>query len=193
MGSRFLIDEPDLETEHVCSHCGDNLELVDEILLLQVIYPNRTNEGNAYFIVEDDVGDYAYTPQYFHLQCWEEIAADLDGYNEEREPFFEPEDLWECDSCTSSINRWETTGMLNEGELRQSRREPNGEPTIYFDTCNIKPRFYCASCLRTVNDDIIELWDTFSHNGECAEGTRQRCWRLGTCRFGCAQQPWAAE
>lgn len=184
MGDSLYLGHADLETEHVCAYCDKGIELLDEILLLQVVYPTANGGGgDEFLIIENNQGDFAYTPYYFHMHCWEEIAADVDAHNAEEEvdPMFNGRGHWECDSCTSNILPWETSGLLDEGELRRSQRQPNGKPTIHFHRTTEQRRLYCAVCLLYINESLIEMWTPFNHNGECAEGTARRCWRNGGC------------
>lgn len=186
-------DEFDFTTDHVCAYCEANLDLLEEVLLLQVVYPNRVNGHDEFYDLENDAGtSYEYTPYYFHMECWEEIGADLDTHNEEVAALAHEYGIHECDSCTSDILAWELTGLLTEGEFRTSQRAPNGEPTTYFHS-NTKPRCYCAACLLHVNNEILEMWENFSHNGECQDGTLLRCWRSGMCCNGCVISNQAAE
>ena len=62
------------------------------------------------------------------------------------------------------------------GEFQAADRQPEGY-AHKFQPYDQTPDMYCLSCIRSVNDDIIELWETISFAGECAACTYQRNWR----------------
>lgn len=176
------------ESAHECAYCGEDIHSVEELQLLQVVYANRVNGKLEFYAIEDERGEYLYKSKFFHFMCWEEVQEGLAEITEDQEPPICDEierRACECDSCTADIRHWETTGMVQFGELRRAKRMPNGDSTLYFDECNTAPRTFCISCLRTINHEVLEMWPEISHAGECAEGTLYRCWRDGGCRHGC--------
>ncbi len=185
-------DEWDLDSlinasDHICGYCGKDIHTVEEIKLLQVVYATGHQHAVNFLAVSDERGEFQYTPYFFHFMCWEEITESLEEFLDEREPVFDAagQGTCECTGCTADIRSWETMGLVSFGELRRSNLMPNGESTFYFDECNTKPHTLCISCLKLINDEILEMWKGLNHNGECAQGTQARCWRDGRCRFGC--------
>jgi hypothetical protein len=178
-----LIDE----SEHACAYCEEDIHSVEELRLVQVVYSNKTPTGLEFYAIENDEGEYQYQPWFFHFTCWEDVQERLVEIIEDQEPVFDPleQKAVECDGCTADIRPWETTGLISFGEIHRSQLMPNGENTFHFDTCNSKPHVLCISCLWHINNEVLEMWEELSHNGECAEGIASRCWRDGGCRSGC--------
>lgn len=187
------------ESAHVCAHCGEDIHVTDEIFLLQVVYAGYDEQGNFnHFILQNSEGDYIHEPQFFHLGCWEDLWEDFELLIEDMPPLMDPEphlQIAECYGCKSSVRAYETAGLLSFGELRRSRRSPDGDSTIYFDPCNNnnKSELICIACLFRLNDELFEMWDDLGHNGVCEEGLHERCWRNGTCTHGCHRMAGAAE
>lgn len=173
------------ESEHTCGNCNKDINSVDEIRLVQVVY--TTTNPDEFCAIENDKGEYQYQPYFFHFGCWEDIQEQLEQLLENQEPVFADESkaVFECDGCTSDIYAWESIGLLSFGEIRRASRMPNGESTFIFDECNSTPNVICIACLWRINHEIIEMWGELSHNGECSTGMRIRCWRDGDCRHGC--------
>lgn len=183
----WILEQLINESEHACAFCSEDIHSVEELQMLQVVYPNLPNGKVEYYDIESDSGGYQYQPRFFHLQCWEEVEEQLNEILEEYDPFADETGICECCICGAGILAWETTGLLSFGELRRAQRMPNGESTFYFDECNVDPRVICIACLWTINHELVKLWDEVNHNGECEEGTLYRCWRDSNCRNGCCR------
>ena len=182
---------------HVCAYCGDGIHLTAEVFLLQIVYSGYDEQGNLnQFILQDNEGDYIYEPQFFHLECWEDLWENFEAFLEDRPPLMDPEpslQIAECYGCESSIRAYEPAGLLSFGEIRRSRRSPDGDTTIYFDPCNNKSETICLTCLHLMNNELFEMWDDLTSNGVCEQGLHERCWRNGTCTKGCWHHIAAAE
>ena len=129
-------------SRHTCHGCGEDIHGVEELQLVQVVYANQLPNGKVeFYAIENDLGDYQYKPHFFHLSCWEDVLEQLESVLEDYEPVLGDEHrrVCGCDGCTASIYAWEAMGLISFGELRYSRRKPNGEDTLYFDECNSTP------------------------------------------------------
>jgi hypothetical protein len=186
------------ESGHICSDCGEDLEILDEVFLLQVVRLGW-DENNTFnhFIVMDEKGDYKYEPHFFHHTCWEglrdslcEIVDDLDPHTDTQPELV----VAACQVCCSEIRGWEVAGLITQGELRRSQRSPNGEPTIYFSPGNNDRPLICIGCLAVLNESVIEVWEEQVRNGsECSDGRMDRCWRYSTCQQYCHRLRGVAE
>ncbi len=181
------MDGLSLESGQICAGCEADIELTEEAILLQVIYPFVGASGLEACAIESVTGEHLYSPYFFHIDCWEEYQEELNELLTAR-PLTEEGSHMECSLCESTIRQWEVTGSLSFGELHYSRREPDSVPTICFDDCGVPQKLVCLSCLSRLNDEVLECWKNLSHCGECAEGTHQRCWRYGGCAEGCKEQ-----
>jgi hypothetical protein len=173
-----------LGSGHVCAHCSQELEVLEEALLLQVAYPAKPNGSMEYYIAEDEQGEFFYEPYFFHLSCWEEeVENSLYALRDDEPPVLDERGIVECDGCTSHILPWELSGVLTLGEFQRATRAPDGSAGISFvpfDT--VKERPYCISCLTLINEEVLEMWENgITHRGACEEGVHARCWRYACC------------
>ncbi len=187
---------PNLDSGHCCAHCGEPILLLDEAVLLEVAFVAKT-DCVEYFTVEDENGNYAYEPYFFHHRCWEEDVENvLCEYVEEETPVLDGRGVAECEGCTSDILPWETSGVLHLGEFQRSERDPDGEFRIKFVQYETqKSRPLCIACLALINEDILEMWEGgITHRGACPQGVQIRCWRNGACddpgQEGCRLFSW---
>lgn len=170
------------ETGHVCAECQETLIVTDELVLLQIIVPRVNAQGQIeYSPFERADGSYAYEPYFFHSRCWDDLEERLAGLLEDEgcSPVHDAYSFRVCDACKSGIRPMEPVAMVSAGELRASKRAPNGEHSAAFATYE-PTRFYCLSCIRAVNDDLLEMWDHISYSGECVQCTYHRVWREGS-------------
>ncbi len=173
-------------TPHACAYCDDWLYITDELILVQVVYTNFLEDHIECYDIDDGQGGFVYDPWFYHLDCWESVMEELDALTEGQPPVVDPLGHYDCSQCGSGIRAWETSCLVTPGELRRSPRAPNGVPGIHFDNCLGDPQLLCISCSLQLNDEVFEMWDVFSHNGECSEGTHRRCWRDNNCHdIGC--------
>lgn len=171
-------------TGQTCAHCGEDLLVTDELVLVQIVIPQLAEDNQlAMPAFETAEGEYAYEPYFFHQHCWMEIDERLDELLQEEacEPVDDAYSFRVCDTCKSGLRLNEPVALVSLGEIQRSKRVPNGEGTLSFQPYESQ-RFYCLSCIRAVNDDIIEMWEHISYGGECIQCTYDRCWRTGsTC------------
>ena len=176
---------PQVDSGHLCGQCGQMITLMEEVVLLEVVYINKTDQVEFY-AAEDDHGNYAYEPYFFHHSCWEDDVENvLCEYmdQEELSPVLDGRGIAECDTCTSDILPWETSGVLQLGEFQLSDKNPDGTHRVKFvqyDSQRNRP--ICIACLNTINEEILEMWEGgVTHQGACEEGVQSRCWRTGGC------------
>ena len=176
------------DSGHICSDCGEELHLTDEVFLIQAIYVAYDENGQPIpLILSADDGGYLYEPQFLHTACWESLWEDFWNEHGGTDPCPDPEgqlQVAECYGCTSPIRAHELSAQLNLGELHCSKRLPDGEPTIHFEP-NPNTELVCIECLLKFNGDIFEMWDDLEVPGVCNQGVRERCWRYGQCQLGC--------
>ena len=164
----------------VCADCGEEIGILEEALCLQVAYPVTKDQ---WIEAEGNEGEYLYTPHFFHVACWaDEIDHPLEELltQEEMEPVLHGDGVVECECCTSDILSWELSGLLELGEFQQSER---GEREIVFVPYEGSRKIaICISCLHTINEDLLELWEEgVTYGGCCSLGLELRCWRTGVC------------
>lgn len=181
-----------LAAEHICAACGEDLHVLEELVLVQIATPHRTGNSINFWAIENE-GGFAYKPEYIHVGCWEEIDLNLARNIEDKDKVEDSRELLKCVTCESSIFEQETLGLVTVGEFRIARKMPNGKPALYFDHGASKPLPHCIYCVRTINHCSLELWDEVSHTGECMDGTRRRCWRYQACPYHCPYRAQAAE
>jgi len=176
------------QTQQACGACGEDFHACDEVLLLQVVRVHLVQNGGQYEVhfasVLDEQGEYLYYPYFLDIGCWEEQLQALK--EEEAEMVKASNAICHCKVCGSDILETELVGIINYVEWEVSDREPQGKVEIEY-TVGGAPDILCTQCLRTLNNSVLEYWDSFdiSNCGECEEGTEERCWRSGECTQGC--------
>lgn len=179
------------ETEHVCGSCGQHLQLVEPVYLLEIVLPIRNNDDGTVDTkpVLDNKGDYAYDPFFFHKHCWANLWDDFESLIEDFPAMDAPQagkHVGECDACSSDILHMETSGLLTAGELHKSQKDPDGQGTIHFQPyAGSIPDIICIACLHYMNEEQLEMWPSITLAGICERGLYARCWREGTCANGC--------
>ncbi|GAF95522.1 unnamed protein product [marine sediment metagenome] len=168
-------------TPHGCASCEDQLFLTDELVLVQVVYTNALPDRIECYDIDNGEGGFTYEPYFVHLDCWENFMEELDELTEHTPPTPDLLSIYDCSQCKSGIRAWETSCLVTPGELRRSPRAPEGVQGIHFDNCLGEPQLICISCITRMNDEVFEMWEDFSHNGECSEGSHIRCWRGNAC------------
>lgn len=167
---------------HQCAECHEELLVTDDIVLLQIVIPQLSQEQQViYPPFETADGNYAYEPYFLHGMCWDQIEERLGNLLEEEncDTIHDQYSFRVCDSCKSGLRLLEPVAMVSAGELQASKRSPNGERTVCFNRYE-PTRFYCLSCIRAVNDEFLEMWESgISYQGECVQCTYQRIWRDG--------------
>ena len=177
---------PNYKTDKVCPECGEELMLTEAIVLLQIVIPQLNEMSQVvYTPFEGPNGSYAYEPYFFHPGCWKLNEEALDEMLAEYDCHAVQDDysFMTCKLCFSGLRLGEPLAMVLHGELHANRRSPDGIHLPTFAPYTNKRELLCLSCIRTLNDEIIELWDHISYNGECPSCTYDRAWRTGEeCR-----------
>lgn len=184
----WLVEQLIWESGHICSDCGEELHLTDEVCLIQAIYVGYDEHGQLnHFILNSEDGGYLHEPQFLHEMCWQAMWEDFWNEHGCRDPHVDPEphlQVAKCHGCSAGIRVHELSALLSTGELRCSKRLPDGDNTLYFDACGTPPEVICADCLVRFNEDIFEMWENIN-TGTCDQGIMDRCWRYGVCQYGC--------
>ena len=84
-----------------------------------------------------------------------------------------------CKLCHSGLRLNEPTALVSHGELRASHRSPDGSSGPTFHTHPNGREVLCLSCIRALNDEVMEMWEHISYSGECPSCTHERIWRAG--------------
>jgi len=196
MGPAALTDEENrleaalCQTKQSCGACGEDFHACDEVLLLQVVRVHLIQGNGQYEVhfasVLDEQEEYVYYPYFLDVECWEEQFLELKEHTEEAEMVKANEPICHCKVCESDILEAELVGIINYVEWDVSDREPQSKIEVEY-TVSGAPDILCTQCLRTLNNSVLEYWDTtdISNCGECEEGTEERCWRSGECTHGC--------
>lgn len=171
-------------TQEICAYCGDRLRFTDEVFLLQIVRVHEVQGKLEAYPVQDDDGDYLYTPHFIHLECWESVDEATRERIEDKPPVLCEKPLLDCSICSSSILDWEITVFITLGEIRLSERRPSGESSTQFFP-NGHPETICIACIADILMEEITLWDGVSQNGECDDCSVERCWRTRLCECGC--------
>jgi hypothetical protein len=164
-----------------CSDCSEDLMLTDDVVLVQVVIPKVENGQVVFPVFENPDGSYAYEPYVFHDHCWGENVDLMRASLEEAGWLPKPDQyaFCRCAYCDSGIRVGEPMGFISYGQLTTSKRVPNGEVSVTFEEGKGQAERVCLSCLRVINDEVIEMWERLSYGGECAECTYERIWRDG--------------
>lgn len=175
-----------VETKQICAYCSKSIDMLEETVLLQVVLPAKRDGKMEYYILENDEGgDYAYAPYFFHIDCWvDEVERELHDLLKDDPPVMLcGNSIVTCDGCTSDILPWETSGLLTFGDFQRSQRTPEGVHHAVFvpyEAASTRP--LCIACLALINSEVLELWeDGITHRGACEDGIKSRCWRYEVC------------
>lgn len=168
-------------TEHNCAYCDERIYVCDEVILVQIVYPNFVVDHIELYDIDNGCGGFEYEPWFFHLDCWESVMEELDELTEDAPPMLDPLSIFDCSHCKSGIRPWESSCLVTPGEFHRSPRAPNGVQDIHFEACLGEPQLLCTACIAMINDELFEMWEDFSHNGECTQGAYRRCWRGNCC------------
>ena len=171
-------------TQEVCADCGARIRFTDEIFLIQVVQAQTVNGKVELYPLQDDEGEYRYSPHLVHIECWENVDEGIKETMQDEPPLLCEGAVLECSICASSILAWEHFGIIALGEMQLSPRRPSNESSVVF-TENGHPEPICLACLVLINLQEIELWDTVTQSGECENCTQERCWRTAGCSCDC--------
>ncbi len=169
-------------TGHECADCSEELLVTDEVVLVQIVLPALDQQGRvSYPPFLNPQGEYAYDTFFFHQSCWmgneETLRESLE--DEGLEPVGDQYSFCGCTICQSGIRLNEPSLLVQPGEMQSSQRSPNNERALTFVSYTGQTELWCLSCTRAVNDEVIEMWDSISYQGECVGCTHDRNWRIG--------------
>lgn len=184
-------------TGHICTKCGEAIEAAQETYLATVCYVVHTQldraavvgEGLEEFdVLTDDGTELAYEPLFFCLGCWDEISSDLNEIVEDEPPVETEDDVLRCSFCQSGILQFEHFCRIQLGELHLKPQMPHRELNYRFTrTCftTANTPAMCLSCMTYVTEQILEIWEDVTQDGECADCAHARCWRDEHCSIEC--------
>jgi hypothetical protein len=164
-----------------CGDCGDDLMLAEEVVLVQIAVPQMHEGTVIHPAFENPDGSYAYDPYVFHEHCWSEDVDRLHVLLEEQCCAAQPHNYayGQCAWCKSGLLLGEPVGYIEYGQLTASKRIPNGESSVVFESSKRPATVVCLSCIRSMNDEVIEMWENISYCRECHICTYKRVWRDG--------------
>lgn len=169
------------KSEHECPSCSDQIMLVEEVYALWVVQATAEH-GFQVSYAESADGDLLYTPQFFCFSCWETLVEDLLQAlaTDNNPPIRHDRGVFDCSLCGSSILPEEYFAQVTVGEIHHSEKVPNKELSFSFHVLTENPQILCISCLKTLNDEVVEMWEGgVDQEDECDHGTHIRCWRNG--------------
>ncbi len=180
------MEQPVLITDVCCDSCGKTFTSTDEVFQSTIRYVVGAGTRFEQRHVTDTDGDIRFLPILMHLECWEEVVEELREQIEDQPPTEDADSVLYCTLCGSGVREWEYYARLHIGELHRSLRAPDGEHLWKFtrvDTGN--GTLVCIGCMSTIHDDVLEIWEDVSQEGECTDCARVRCWRGEGCECGC--------
>ena len=142
------------QSELVCAVCARKLYITEECVLLEIAYV-----ADRLYAVDDETGTYAYDPQFFHIECWEEQWDDFETEREDAPPaeVAGGVPVAQCKGCGGLVHAWQQAGALHVGEVRVSPHCPQGVPTTYFHDIG-QVDVICMPCLTCFNAITLEMW-----------------------------------
>lgn len=150
------------QTDQICSDCGDSLTFCEEIFLLTVnhafLSPDRELVITPTLTEE---GDYAYTPHFEHLRCWEKTVEMVVEEVEDDPPKIPEDSLLFCNCCGSGIPPFEDFLAAMFGELHMSKRNPGTGHRSHFVKLG-DYQIMCSDCLNVMNTEVITLWENWT-------------------------------
>lgn len=169
-------------TEFSCATCGEAVQFAEETFVVTVVLAQMTEGGMSYAPLIFEDGDFLYEPNYLCAHCWEQSKDELEELVRDTPEVEDHHSILSCHICRSGIRTGEVIGLATEGEVRLSRRAPNGEHGgSTFECTSDDPTVLCISCLNKLSAHVVdELWnESVRQFHECQEGTEIRCWRNG--------------
>lgn len=174
------------ETPIDCTSCGKAFCESEEIFQVTLRFVVRTETGLTQCHVLGEDGDCAYEPTFFHVGCWEEVVEGLREAVADTPSVEDEEAALLCTFCESGVREWEHFGRAYIGELRRSPRCPDGQKAYRFVRIDSSAgSLICLPCMQRVHDEVLEIWDEVSQEGECSDCIHDRCWRQSECECDC--------
>ena len=175
-------DEDLLDDQQVaafCPSCGDEIRLTEEVFHIAFARAYQTANGVEIQELKPD-GQPVGTPCIYCFECWENHEENLRDNCEDVLPIQDVYDhgLLECDICQSDICEGETFAIETFGEVRWSKRCPNGTATMAFEHLSQSVHI-CIDCISNVEEDDEFQLEVYDYDGQdtCAVGRHLRCWR----------------
>lgn len=178
-------EEPEIDwsaTGFFCTGCGEAVDFHEEVFVLTVVLVHQGERGLEYSPLIFEDGDFLYEPHFFCFNCRDEELEELNDLMRDIPPVLDHYAGLECDICRSGIRIGEVVAIVTHGEIRLSKRSPNGQNGgSTFECMDSHPDVLCPNCTNRLSKDVIdELWaDDVKQYNECSEGTQIRCWRSG--------------
>lgn len=154
-----------LKNQHFCGSCGEDFDVEEVALLLQIVRPYRFfDESSQSWQLNfqkqvTDEGDFIHYPYFFHRGCWEEVLDSMEEAIAEEAPT--PPDAYTaciCDTCRSSISDGELIGIAHSGVFLLSNRQPSMLDTLDHSMSS-QPLYLCTQCLCELNVNVLQgLW-----------------------------------
>lgn len=165
-----------------CSGCGEAVEYMEEVFVLTVVLTQPGERGTMYAPLIFEDGDFLYEPHFLCFNCRDEELEELCDLMRDIPPILDQYSILDCDACRSGIRLGEVVAIVTHGEIRLSKRQPNGENGgSTFECMDGHPDVLCVCCVNRLSKDVVkDLWkDDVQQYNECPEGTQIRCWRSG--------------
>lgn len=181
-------DDEDLLLEDMpgvcfCSKCEGEIRLTEEIFIVRFARPYLDDKGMLVTQEYTPEGRDIEEPHVYCFGCWEDIREDAQIATEDEPPYEVKEAITECYICKSSICAGETMALEVYGEFHTSKRRPNNQPSVVFET-NAEPNHVCLDCVTQMDFDhirpnFIDSIEVVDHDGfnTCEPGIRRRCWQ----------------
>lgn len=185
MGTSGYLGDLDLNwsnSEFSCTGCGEAIEYMEEVFVVTVVLAQLTERGVVYSPVLYEDGDFLYEPHFLCFSCREGYQEELKELVRDMPPVLDDYSVINCKECLSGIRTGEVVAMITHGEIRLSKRSPNGiSGGSTFECMDDDPDVLCVSCINKMSRDIVDcLWkEDVQQFRECPEGTEIRCWRSG--------------
>ena len=186
MGTSGSLEDLDLNwsrTEFSCRVCGESISFAEEVFVITIAVAQLGVRGMQYsplLFAED--GDFLYEPVFLCANCWEDSQEGLGDIVRDIPSVLDDYAVVDCGPCKSGIREGEVVALVTYGEIRLSKRCPNGiNGGSTFEVMDADPTILCISCINTLSKEVVdELWtELVKQFNECPEGTEIRCWRNG--------------
>jgi hypothetical protein len=185
MGDDGYLNESDVDwsaTGFSCTGCGEAIDYQEEVFVLTVALAHQGERGIEYAPLIFEDGDFLYEPHFLCFNCRDDELEELCDLMRDVPPVLDQHASFECDACRSGVRSGEVVAIMTHGEVRLSKRSPNGENGgSTFECMDSHPDVLCICCINRLSKDVIdELWsEEVRQYNECREGTQIRCWRSG--------------
>lgn len=156
-----------------CDGCEQDIAYTEEVVVASVMEAMEEN-GQVFtdILRDEDDQDYQFAPYVMHVECWEGILSDIEEAVADELPVPAQEVVLVCMCCESEIGPQEPFVGTQFGELRVSRRSPEGVPTPTVEELGrMKP--VCLLCIVRVIDDHLPDWEDLADLAPEFEGEEE--------------------